>query len=152
MGLGDEAAGDLIDATDSTVSVRGLVPLEERRLVKKGMKVVIDEPALGIKAAGQVSRVAATPGTNGADNFHVSFDVQVPKPPPNLVGTSVRLKIPVESSNGPVLAVPLSAVSLAADGSSQVERSVNGTVESLMVEPGLVANGYVEVSTAAGTL
>ena len=67
------------------------------------------EPDLGIAAKGVVESVAPAPGTNGVDGFHVYFAIQVDVPPANLVGASVRLTIPVESSGGPVLAVPVSA-------------------------------------------
>jgi hypothetical protein len=64
----------------------------------------------------------------------------------------VRLTIPVESSGGPVLAVPVSALTLAADGSSRVQRDVDGTTEFVPVRPGLTADGYVAVTATAGAL
>jgi peptidoglycan hydrolase-like protein with peptidoglycan-binding domain len=152
VALGKPAAGPLMSVTDRTVSIEGSIRLAERQLVRKGMRVRIDEPALGIKAAGVVSDVADTPGTGGVDNFHLALSVRVDHAPRNLVGASVRLTIPVRSTEGPVLAVPLSALSLAADGSSQIERHDRGRTETVRVRPGLSANGYVQVTPLAGRL
>jgi multidrug efflux pump subunit AcrA (membrane-fusion protein) len=44
-----------------------------------------------------------------------------------------------------VLAVPVSAVTLSADGSSRVQKDDSGTLKFVTVEPGLSAEGYVAV-------
>ena len=149
---GDVLKRSIMTVTDVVVAVDSSLPVEEAPLVKPGMKVVIDEPDLGIEAAGVVSQVAETPGTGGADGFHVSIEVIVDGAPPELVGASVRLTIPIESTEGAVLAVPVSALSLAPDGSSQIRRAVDGRLESVRVEPGLSADGFVEVTPIEGTL
>ena len=66
----------------------------------------------------------------------------------------MRLTIPVESTKGAVTAVPLSAVSLAADGTSRVKvkNKDDGALEYMVVEPGLSADGFVEVTPVDGTL
>ena len=43
-------------------------------------------------------------------------------------------------------AVPLSALSLATDGTSRLQVQRNGTLEYVTVKPGLSASGYVEVT------
>jgi hypothetical protein len=48
--------------------------------------------------------------------------------------------------------VPLSAVSLAADGKSRVQVDDHGALKSIIVEPGLAAGGYVEVLPVDGKL
>jgi hypothetical protein len=146
---GAAPTGPLVTVTDSHVAVAGSLTLDESRLVKQGMEVVIDEPTLGIDARGRVDRVADRPGTDGLDAFHVFFSTVVEQAPPTLVGASVRLAVPVTSTGDAVLAVPVSAVSLAPDGSSRVQRSVAGRLEFLPVEPGVSADGYVQV-TAQG--
>ncbi len=55
---------------------------------------------------------------------------------PLLAGFSVRLTIPVETSKGAVTAVPISAVSLAADGTSRVLVDRGGKQEYVTVQPG----------------
>jgi hypothetical protein len=138
--------------TNAIVAVDGSLRLEEASLAKAGMAVEIDEPDLNINATGIISRVAESPGTNGVDGFHVYFEVLVDGSPPGLVGTSVRLTVPVESTGGAVLAVPVSAVTLSVDGSSRVQRQHNGALEFVTVDPGLSAEGYVEVRPIGGEL
>ncbi|MGH3116520.1 MAG: peptidoglycan-binding protein [Gaiellales bacterium] len=152
VGRGDPPEGRLMTVTDVVVAIDSSVPLEEAPLVKPGMKVLIDEPDLGIDESGVVSRVAGTPGTNGVDGFQVYIEVTVDGSPARLVGASVRLTVPVESTEGAVLAVPISALSLAPDGSSRVQRATNGGLEFVRVEPGLSADGFVEVTPIEGTL
>jgi hypothetical protein len=116
------------------------------------MRVQIDEPDLGIEATGVVSRVAEAPGTDGVDGFHVYFEIVVDGAPPGMVGASVRLTLPVETTSGPVLAVPVSALSLGADGSTRVQKVVGENVVVVLVDPGLSAAGFVEVTAVDGTL
>lgn len=142
----------LVKVTDAIVGVDGSLRLEEASLVKAGMKVQLDEPDLGIKATGLVVQVAESPGTNGVDGFHVYFAVVVDGAPPSLVGASVRMTVPIESTGGNVLAVPIGALTLSADGSSRVQRDNQGTLEFVAVEPGLSAGGFVAVKPLDGTL
>jgi hypothetical protein len=150
--LGAAPGGALLTATNSVVSVDGSVPVDQADRLKAGAEVLIDEPALGIKATGKVSRVASRPGTDGVDGFHVYFEVLVETPPPALVGASVRLTVPIRSSRASQLAVPVSAVSMGPDGGSRVQRSIGGKTEFIAVEPGLAADGYVVVTTRNGGL
>jgi len=150
---GDKLEGSIMKATDAVVAVDGALPLADASLVHAGMPVRIDEPDLGIAGTGTISQVAQTPGTNGMDGFHIWFEVVVDGAPPNVVGVAVRLTVSVGSSQGEVLAVPLSAVSLAADGSSRVQRDEgHGRTTSVRVQPGLSAAGYVEVTPLGGSL
>jgi hypothetical protein len=147
VGIGDPATGKLLTVTDTTVHIDGGLAIEDANLVKAGMTVDIAEPDLGITASGTVSTIAPGPGTNGVDGFHVSFQVDVVQPPPNLVGASVRLTIPVASTGTAVLAVPASALTLAADGTSRIGRDVGSAVpEMVPVTPGLSADGFVSIT------
>jgi multidrug efflux pump subunit AcrA (membrane-fusion protein) len=116
------------------------------------MKVAIDEPDLGIKASGVVARVAETPGSDGVDGYHVYFEVQIDETPAAIEGVSLRLTIPVKSTGSKVVVVPVSALSLAPDGTSRVQINNNGSLEFVTVEPGLSADGFVEVSPVKGKL
>jgi peptidoglycan hydrolase-like protein with peptidoglycan-binding domain len=150
--LGATPSGSLITVTNSVVSVDGSLPVDQAGLVKPGTKVLIDEPALGIKATGRVARVADRPGTDGVDGFHVFFEVVVDNPPPALVGTSVRLTVPVKSTGKAQMVVPISAVTLGPDGGSRVQRAADGKTEFITVEPGLAADGYVAIKAPYGGL
>lgn len=146
------SSGALLTVTGSDVVIDGFLPVEQARRVREGARVLIDEPSLGISAQGRVSRVAERPGTNGADGFHVFFQVAVAKPPAALIGASVRLTVPIRSTRKAELTVPLSAVSLGPDGGSRVQRSVAGKFEFVPVRTGLSADGYVSVTPRRGVL
>lgn len=151
--VGQPARGPVLSVTDNQLVIDSSLPLDAAPLVKPGMAVAIDEQALGIKATGRVASVASTPGTLGVDGFHIYLEVRVENTPARLEGFSLRLTIPIQSTRGAVTAVPLSAVSLAADGTSRVQvQSQDGTLEYVVVEPGLSANGFVEVTPVQGTL
>jgi hypothetical protein len=150
--VGSAASGALLTVTDNTLSVDTALTLETAPLVKPGMPVAIDEQALGVKATGVVETVAATPGTRGVDGFHFYAGIRVDPTPVRLEGMSVRLTIPIESTKGAVMAVPVSALSLSTDGTSRVQLENNGTLEYVPVKPGLSAGGFVEVSTDSTAL
>jgi len=151
-GLGDAASGPVITVTNNQLAIDSSLPLGEAALVKPGMAVGIDEPDLGIKATGVVKRVAETPGTDGVDGYHVYLEILVDQTQTSLVGASLRLTIPIESTGGKVIAVPVSALSLVADGTSRVQVADNGTLKFMTVKPGLSANGYVAVTPVNETL
>jgi peptidoglycan hydrolase-like protein with peptidoglycan-binding domain len=155
--VGTPPSDALVTVTNSLVVIDGFLPVEQAGLVRPGADVLIDEPALGIRASGRVRRVAGRPGTDGADGFHVFFEVAVEDPPAALVGSSVRLTVPVRSTKKAELTVPLSAVSLGPDGGSRVQRFAGGEFDSVAVQTGLSADGYVRVipprdALAAGDL
>lgn len=69
-----------------------------------------------------------------------------------LRGTNVKVDIPVASTDGEVLAVPIAALSASSDGGSVVELLVPTdadpfATERIPVETGLAAGGFVEVSS-----
>ncbi|MGZ8904832.1 MAG: peptidoglycan-binding protein [Methylobacter sp.] len=150
--VGDAARGSVLSVTDNQLVINSSLPLDAAPLVKPGMPVAIDEQALGIKATGVVEMVAGSPGTHGVDGYHIYLEVRVDKAPARLEGFSVRLTIPIKSTEGAVTAVPVSAVSLAVDGSSRVQVENAGVLNYIQVEPGLSADGYVEVSPVKGAL
>lgn len=150
--LGQVIEEPVLRVTDANVSIDGSLPIEQSGLVAVGMPVLIDEPDLGIEASGVISRIADAPGTDGVDGFHVYFEVTVENAPTNLVNASVRLTIPVESTSDAVLVVPITALTLAQDGSSQVQVDRSGTLEAVAVRPGLSAQGFVEVEAIGASL
>jgi multidrug efflux pump subunit AcrA (membrane-fusion protein) len=150
--VGDVARGPVLTVTDNQLAIDSSLPLDAAPLVKPGMPVFIDEPALGIKASGVVERVANTPGTRGVDGYHFYLGVRVHETPTPLKGFSLRLTIPIESTDGAVTVVPISALSLAADGTSRIQVENNGALEYVVVEPGLSADGFAQVTPVDGTL
>lgn len=144
--VGAAATGSVMSVTNNQLAIDSSIPLDTAPLVKPGMPVAIDEQALGVRASGTVATVASTPGTRGVDAYHVYVEIRVDSTPVRLEGLSVRLTIPTQSTAGAVLAVPVSALSLAADGTSRVQVRTGDTLEYVVVKPGMSANGYVEVT------
>lgn len=148
--VGDPARGPVMSVTDNQLSIDSSLALDVAPLVKPGMPVTIDEPALGIKASGVVKWVADTPGTRGVDGYHIYFEVRVDETTAPIERFSLRLTIPIKSTDGAVTVVPISALSLAADGTSRVRYQHNGALEYRVVEPGLTADGFVQVTSVDG--
>jgi hypothetical protein len=150
--IGGSAAGPVLTVTDNQLAIDSALPLDAAALVKPGQKVAIDEAALGIKAYGIVDSVANTPGTRNVDRFHVYMGIKVGTATVPLEGASVRLTIPIESTKGEVMAVPVSALSLSTDGTSRIQVQTETGLDYITVQPGLAAGGYVEVSPISGTV
>jgi hypothetical protein len=150
--VGSAPNGPILSVTDNEIVIDSSLPLDAAPLVKPGMKVAIDEPAVGLKAEGIVEAVAATPGTHGVDGYHIYFSVRVGDTKMPLQNFSLRLTMPIQSTNGEVTVVPMSALSLSADGTSRIQVQKEGKLENVAVEPGLAADGYVEVTAIKGML
>ncbi len=144
--VGGAAAGTVMAVTDNQLSVDTALALDVAPLIKPGMQVAIDEQALGITASGVVQTVASTPGTRGVDGYHIYCEIRVVDTSARLEGVSLRLTIPIESTKGAVTAVPISALSLAANGTSRIQIQGKAGLEYIEVKPGLSADGYVEVT------
>jgi hypothetical protein len=144
--IGAAASGPVLSVTDNQIVIDSSLPLDAAPLVKPGMEVAIDEPAIGLKAKGTVEMVAPTPGTHGVDGYHIYFSVRVGATAAPLQNFSLRLTMPIQSTEGAVNAVPMSALSLAADGTSRIQVEERGALRYIAVEPGLAADGYVEVT------
>lgn len=159
---GSQLAGSVMTVSNSRLAIDSSLSVGDAKLVRRGLKVRIEEPDLGVRISGAVSRIADKPGTSPADLAGTTpvdpartyVEVLPESAPPSLVGTSVKLSIAVESTKGKVLAVPIGALSVAADGSSRVQVDLGGgKTRFVTVVPGLAAQGFVEVTpTAKGKL
>jgi hypothetical protein len=115
--------------------------------------VTIEEPDLGVRTTGVVSTVADRPGTNKVDPARVYLEVTPSSAPSQVVGASVKLTIAVRSTQEAVLSVPVTALSVGADGSSRVQvQRRGGETDYVTVQPGLAAQGLVEVRAVRGRL
>jgi hypothetical protein len=150
---GDSASGKVMTVSNSRLAVDSSLSLNDAELVRPGAEVRLAEPDLGIEATGTVTEVADRPGTHKVDPSRVYLEVTPHSAPAQLVGASVTLTIAVKSTGRAVLAVPVNAVSVAADGSSRVQVDGAGTGDDYVtVEPGLAAQGLVEVQPVSGRL
>ena len=134
-------------AVDSSLSIT------DAKLVKPGAEVKIEEPDLGIKTTGRVTQVAQAPGTHKVDPGRVYLQVTPGTAPSQLVGASVKLTVSVKSTEKAVLVVPVTALSVGADGTSRVQvQRPSGRTEYVTVAPGLAAQGLVEIRSVSGNL
>jgi peptidoglycan hydrolase-like protein with peptidoglycan-binding domain len=151
-GAGAAADKALLTVTGSEVVVDGLLPVDQARLLSPGATAALDDPTRQLSSRGTVAWVAPNPGTHGADAFHVAFRVLADDASADLVGGSLRVTVPIESTDQARLTVPVSALSLGPDGGSRVRRSAEDRLSWVPVQAGLSADGYVVVTPTEGTL
>ena len=150
---GDTVSGRVMTVSNTRLAVDSSLSITDAKLVRPGADVKIEEPDLGIKTTGKVTQVAQAPGTHKVDPGRVYLQVTPGTAPAQLVGSSVKLTVSVKSTDKAVLVVPVTALSVGADGTSrvQVERP-GGKNEYVTVAPGLAAQGLVEVRPVRGKL
>jgi len=150
---GDPVSGRVMTVSNSRLAIDSSLSLGDAKLVRPGMPVQIEEQDLGVKITGTVRQVADKPGTNAVDPARIYLEISPKNAPPVLVGASVKLAIAVKNTRGSVLAVPVSALSVVADGTSRVQRDLGGgRTRFITVVPGLAAAGLVEVRPVGAKL
>jgi putative peptidoglycan binding protein len=150
---GDSVTGRVMTVSNSRLAIDSSLSPNDAKLVRPGATVKIEEPDLGVHATGVVSQVADRPGTHKVDPARVYLEIVPDTAPAQLVGASVKLTIAVKSTEQAVLTVPVTALSVGADGGSRLQvRRPDGRSEYVTVEPGLAAQGLVEVRPVQGRL
>ncbi len=157
---GDVVTGPVMTVTTARLAVDTSVDVSQAKLVRKGSPVTIESTEFNVILEGTVTEVATTAGTKGVDPGKVYVEVtpvegaKTDVDPKNLNGSSVKLSIPISSTGKAVLAVPVAAVSIAADGTSrvEVEDDPNKPSRFVTVRTGLAAEGFVEVEPIEGKL
>jgi peptidoglycan hydrolase-like protein with peptidoglycan-binding domain len=150
---GDSVVGRVMTVSNSRLAIDSSLSLNDAKLVHNGAPVTIEEPDLGVRTTGTVTFVADRPGTHKVDPGRIYLEVAPKSAPAQLVGTSVKLTIAVKSTGKAVLAVPLTALSVGADGSARIQVThPGGQTEYVTVNPGLAAKGLVEVRPVHGRL
>ena len=152
---GTQLNGAVMTVSNTRLAIDSSLSPQEKGLVRRGDRVRIEEQDLRIAIGGRVAQVADKPGTDpDFDPGRTYFEVTPSDAPAALVGASVKLSIAVQSTKGKVLAVPVNALSIGADGRErvQVDRG-SGRTALVYVRTGLRAQGFVEVSPrSAGAL
>ncbi len=151
---GDVVEGPVMTVTTARLAVDSSVDVAQAKLVRKGSAVVIESTEFNVELKGTVTEIASTAGTKGADPGKVYLEVtpnegeKTEVDPKDLNGSSVKLTIPIRSTGKAVVAVPVAAVSIAADGTSrvEVEDTPGAPTRFIRVRTGLAAEGYVEVT------
>ena len=151
---GSVISGAVANVSGVDLILDSSVPAGDRPLIKVGDRVVADDADLGVSVEGEIVFVADTTGTQGASSSRYYLRIRLDEGvDANELPSNLRVTVPFSSSDGEVLAVPLAAVSAAANGTPrvQVERST-GNVDVVDVVTGLRAGGLIEVRAVDGSL
>jgi hypothetical protein len=150
---GGRVDGSLMTVTGSDLAIRGAVSTRDFPLITEGSEVEIEDPSLPAPILGVIRLIEPQAGTRGVGADRHYIEIVSEDIPEDLIGANVRITIPVGGTAGPVLAVPVAALSASADGSTRVEVAMgNGETRFVTVEPGLSAIGLVEVTPLEGQL
>lgn len=145
----------VIQATGAELRVTGGLPEANRKLVNPGDRIVIENEDVGLQLVGTLSELADVAGsnTNYPDRFFFRVEFEGDVDVEQLISLgNVKAVIPIERTEGEVLAVPLAALSAGADGSARVEVLRGDEVELVTVTAGLESGGFVEVTGASAPL
>ncbi len=152
------APGQTIDGPVMTVSGSGViidsaVSASDRGLVSVGLEALVEDETLGISVRATIVSIADTPGGEASSDRYAMRLEPLDELPAAAFEQSLRVSIPIESTGGDVLAVPLAAVSAGPDGGARVEvERAGGQAELGPVVTGLRAEGYVEIAAVEGSL
>jgi len=150
---GSSVTASFMTVSGSELAIRGSVLDTDVALVHEGGDALIEDSLLAEPLRGEIRQVADRPGTNGVASNRYYIEIVADGIPDELVGSNVKVVIPVGGTAGEVLAVPAAALSATADGSTRVEvREPDGTTRFVRVEPGLSADGLVEITPLDGEI
>lgn len=161
----------VMTVSGATLQIEGTLDKNDAELIAEGTEVTITMPD-GDTVPGTVQSVGALDdddragsgggdgaGGGGAADPNRRKVVVVPGELDEeqrwmLQGSNVRITIPVSSTDGEVMAVPLAALTQGPGGESRVEVLDDGakTPRLVIVETGLAAGGYAEITPVNGDL
>jgi peptidoglycan hydrolase-like protein with peptidoglycan-binding domain len=149
--LGADPGSGALSLTATTARIDTSVSEEERKVLKVGAEVQVDDPTSDIKFTGTVTEVADDAGTDGAlaGAYYVRISPQ-DVDPKRIEGLNLRVTMPIESTDGEVLAVPVAALVTDAAGTTKVRVQRAGADVDVAVVAGLAADGFAEVTPADG--
>ena len=148
-GLGTTAGSPaLITLATGKPMIEAKLAAAQSQMVRAGMKVRIDSEISGRSANGTVEAVGPPiPAANGARGTEHSVRIMPSESLDSGFAGDVRVTITAASSESAVLAVPVSAVYLSADGQNSIrKKAADGTEVTVRVNVGMTGDGYVEVA------
>ena len=151
--VGDEPTGSVMTISGAETLIDSGVSAADRSLIEVGTEAVMEDDDLGLSIPATITFVADNPGGPGLseDRYAVRLE-PVDELPDEAIGLNLRISIPITSSGGDVLAVPLAALSAGPDGTARVEvERTPGETELVEVSTGLRAEGYVQIEPLAGS-
>ncbi len=166
--VGAAPPSDAIAEVSSTdTEITGSVSKADASLLVIGSPATIQVPDLGVEVGGTLTEIRkptqSTDGSNGGNGGSTSDRLEVVVVADDssqlMPGYSVRIGVTVSSTDGEVLAVPVAAVFVGADGTSKVEVERTAALgdrpavtELVDVEVGLSAQGYIEITPTGKNL
>jgi peptidoglycan hydrolase-like protein with peptidoglycan-binding domain len=156
---GSTVSGAVMSVSGATLQIAGNVAASDADLIAEGSPVTITLPD-GEDVTGTVQSVGEqleTPGGAAPDpnrkRVVVVPDELTEDQRMMLQWSNVRVRIPVSSTDGEVLAVPIAALTAGPGGESRVEvLEADGESRLVTVRLGLAAGGFVEVEGIDGPL
>lgn len=157
--------GSAMTVSGATIQLTASASEADARLLEVGASATFDLPGGGTHGAVIASidppASGGGAGSEGSGRWSITFtpdplsDEQISL----LQNENVRIAVPVGSTAGEVLSVPLAALTAGPGGESRVEVAVGDPREGedaetvlVVVETGLAAGGYVEVTPIDGEL
>lgn len=149
---GGQIDGAAMSVSGASLVVTANVDKADFELLAVDQAVSVELPT-GEQVPGTITAIAEAEG-EGASGWNVTVTPGelTPEQAEALRGQNVRITVPIESTEGDVLAVPLAALTAGPGGESRVEVMRDGVPELVEVEVGLTAQGYAEVTAVDGTL
>jgi hypothetical protein len=151
---GSTISAAVMKVSGATLEISGSASEADAKLLKEGDAAVLAMPD-GSEHPATVASITPAKAAEGSTESGGRYDVVLtpaelsPEQLAVLQGNNVRISIPVSSTAGDVLAVPLAALTAGPGGESRVEISTGSDDdETTLVEvtTGLAADGYVEIS------
>ncbi|WP_449282322.1 hypothetical protein [Leucobacter sp.] len=167
---GDILSGSPMSVSGAALTITGTFSKQDADLLSEGDEAFypgpdgdelsatvekITAPRSGGGSDGENDESGEGGGQGGGDRYTVTLSPGelTPEQIDVLRGTNVRLRIPIASTDGEVLAVPIAALSAGSGGEDRVELLIdvkNGAdaeTEIVPVEAGLAADGFVEITS-----
>ncbi|WP_241985789.1 MULTISPECIES: hypothetical protein [Cryobacterium] len=156
---GSTIKGSVMRVSGATIQISASASAGDAKLMKVGDAAVLslqDDSEHGATVTS-IAVAEATEGTEAASGrftILLTPDELTPEQLQSIQGSNLRVTIPVSSTDGEVLAVPLAALTAGPGGESRVEVHPGPGDETVLVEvtAGLAADGFVEVVAVDGSL
>lgn len=149
---GGEVDGAVMSVSGASLVVTANVDDADHERLAVDQPVSIEVPT-GEEVPGTITAIEEATGDEATGwDVTVTPGELTPEQAEALRGANVRITVPIESTDGDVLAVPLAALTAGPGGETRVEVMRDGVAELVEVTVGLTAEGYAEVSAVEGTL
>jgi peptidoglycan hydrolase-like protein with peptidoglycan-binding domain len=150
---GSTISAAVMRVSGATLVISGTATEADAQLLKEGDAATLAMPD-GSQHPATVASVAPAEAAEGSTESAGRYKVVLTPAALSdeqlqaLQGNNVRVSVPVSSTAGEVLAVPLAALTAGPGGESRVEIATGDGDETRLVEvtSGLAADGYVEIS------